>query len=76
MERYPMLSLTRQYLKDIGIEEQYIHLLTNDEMQKIARSAAELLMTSGAFAVAVSTVTWNLLKETGLLAALNHEEEE
>ncbi len=76
MERYPMLSLTRQYLKDIGIEEQYIHLLTNDEMQKIARRAAELLMTSGVFAFAVSTVTWNLLQETGLLAALNHEEEE
>ena len=76
MERYPMLSLTRQYLKDIGIQEQYIHLLTNDEMQKIASQAAELLMTSGAFAFAVSAVTWKLLQETGLLEALNHEQEE
>jgi hypothetical protein len=65
-KRFPMFSLTRQHLKDVGLKEEYLKLLNDEDIQRISTHAGELLLSNGSFTNAINFAAWNLILGTKL----------
>ncbi len=65
-KRFPMFSLTRHHVKDAGLKEEHIELLNDEDMQRIATHAGELLLANGSFANAITFAAWNHILGTKL----------